>query len=122
MVMPVNSNVRIAESVGSNFGFYTIRSSVDFTPATGQATLNKMIEVISFRGQPVILNLDPVSTETDPADLPGATGSVSVYTLKFAVEHEMAWEAAGPTALKDALVESGLFTADTVSVTFHSTM
>lgn len=106
---PVNAKVSAGEFLGRNLDFYTVVSAdVDFTPvgltgsaaATAQGLLNKMVEMIAQRGQPVILTL------TDSK------------TIKFAIEHSSAWEAVGTSALEDMLNASALF--GTITVTFHS--
>ncbi len=105
---PVNAKVSGGEFIGRNLDFYTVVSAdVDFTPVgltgtaadTAQGLLNKMVEMIAQRGQPVILTL------TDSK------------TIKFAIEHHNAWEAVGPTALQSVLNTAGIF--GTVTVTFH---
>lgn len=65
-----------------------------------QTRFDKLIEIISTRAQPVILGdvtvaveLSPVPgiTYTFPPTLSSNTG-VTVYTLKFAIEHAKAWD------------------------------
>jgi hypothetical protein len=125
MVAPANSKAGASEALGRQLDFYTVRSTMDFLPGNAgsesQNRLNGIIELIGARSQPVIVNVEPVMTETDPADLPAAVGPVSVYTLKFAIEHANAWEGATPS-LKESLVGSMGFTFDNVSVTFHASL
>lgn len=89
------------ESLGRQLDFYTIRTLLDITPgdfgSASQDRLNRIIEVIGTRAQPIIVSVETASTETSPSDLPAATGSVSVFTLKFALEHVGAWEGTTPT-------------------------
>lgn len=110
------------EYLGRNLDFYTVRTLLDISrgasESESQARLNALIQIIGTRAQPIIVNIEPVATETDPADLPGGEGAVSVYTLKFAIEHEGAWEAT--PSLAQSLVGVAGFTADNVSVTYHS--
>ena len=73
------------EFLGKQLDFYTITG--DGTPALTDAyTLNRVIEIISLNGQPVIMGT-PTATE-----------------LKFAIEHTGAWlDNSGADALKAAL-------------------
>lgn len=95
MVDKVNGSVKPGESVSGDWDWFTVRTTMDIT-ATGaladasQRRLNKLVEVISLRAQPVILGGVSVAEETAPiADLPvsGSSGTVDVYTIKFAIEH-----------------------------------
>lgn len=126
MVAPVSRKVSNGEFLGRQLNFYTVRSTVNFLPGAqgdaSQEVLNKMVEVIAGRGQPIILSVEPVATESAPADLPALTGTGSVYTLKFAIEHHLAWEGANP-GLKASLIAAGVgFAEDNLSVTFHDAM
>jgi hypothetical protein len=122
MVAPANRKAGGSEALGRQMDFYTVRSLLDFLPglagSEAQERLNAMIEAISTRAQPVIVTVDPVDAETDPVDLPDASGEVNVYTMKFAVEHQNAWEGATPS-LKDTLIGVHGFTAGNLSVIFH---
>lgn len=113
------------EHIGRQHDFYTFRTLLDITPgeagATSQLRLNALIQVISTRSQPVIVAVEPVSSETSPADLTDASGVVNVYTLKFAVEHKNAWEGATPT-LAESLVGVSGFTTGNISVTYHDSL
>lgn len=73
----VNGKVSFGEHLTGNLQFYAVTTSVDITPATGQANLDKLVEVISTNGQPVIM---------------GAVTGTGPYVLKFAIEHTGAWE------------------------------
>lgn len=99
MTQKVNGTTFPGESLTGNMDFFTVRTTVDIR-ATGsladssQKNLDKLVETISLRAQPTLMSGVSVSSETAPiADLPGAgsTGSVNVYTFKFAIEHTQAW-------------------------------
>jgi hypothetical protein len=97
-----------------NLNTYIVRTLLDIT-ATGSASytpgsapnyqdtrvvdsqfrLDSLVQVISGRGQPVIMGNIVTTTETTPADLPAASGSVTVYNLVFSIEHNQSWEVAG---------------------------
>ncbi len=100
MTEKVNGTSFAGQFLTGGLNFYKVRTTLDIR-ATGvlsdasQKRLDKLVETISTRAQPVILSAVTESTETDPADLPSASGSVTVYTLSFAIEHNMAWEVAG---------------------------
>lgn len=114
------------ESLTGNMDFFTVRTLVpiltkdqdlssDFSGVPGgvvlagddttQESLDVMVETISTRTQPVIMS--PVSVTREPVgsvtDLPAVSddgdGNATVYTLKFAVEHTVAWD---ETLLSDA--------------------
>ncbi len=123
MVAPANRKAGGSEALGRQMDFYTVRSLLNFLPGLAgseeQERLNALIETISTRAQPVIVTVDPVDEETDPVDLPDGSGAVDVYTMKFAVEHQNAWEGATPT-LKNSLIGVHGFTADNLSVIFHA--
>lgn len=97
MTEKVNGVVAAGQHLTGGLNFYKIRTTLDIR-ATGvisdesQKRLDKVVETISTRAQPVIMSAVTTSVETNPADLPGATGSVNVYTLSFAIEHNQAWE------------------------------
>lgn len=120
--------------------YYTVRTVLDIRPSAdkdlndaAQKRLNKLVETISLRAQPVIMGkvVESVEAKADITDLPAVAGmsgtDVTVYTLKFAIEHNLAWEVEGnnPT-LAESLdgVEGFVFTVPTtgnnVSVTFAS--
>lgn len=108
MVEKVNGAAFPAEHVSGDFDWFTIRTTKDIT-ATGvladesQRRLNKLMEVIALRAQAVICGKITTTTESAPvADLPvsGSSGSVTVYTIKFAIEHAMAWD---PELLAESL-------------------
>lgn len=110
------------EFLTGDMDFFTVRSLVDITtdangdPADqSQLNLDKLIETISTRAQPVIIG--QVSTESSPNydDFEGFS-SGTVWVLKFATEHTQAWGPLNGTVvdeLNDALdgVEQFIFAA-----------
>lgn len=109
------------EFLTGDMDFFTVRSLVDITtdpdgdPAdVSQIALDKLVETISTRAQPIILG--SVTTEVGPdySDFVGFSGG-TVYVLKFATEHTAAW---GPldntqvTELMDALDGVAGFVSD----------
>ena len=73
-----------------------------------QLRLDKLIETISTRAQPVIMGA--VTTVTadastaDTIDLPAATAGTTLYTFTFAIEHPDAWAIVGnDPSLNDTL-------------------
>lgn len=100
MVEKVNGMVSSDQALTGGLNYYTVRTTLDIRPTgvlsdASQKRLDKLVETISLRAQPVILSAVATTTETSPADIPSASGSVSVYTLKFAIEHNRAWEMGG---------------------------
>lgn len=89
------------ENVTSNFEFITISTAVDIRTAgqsggsaNSQKALDKLIEVVSQRGQPVIMG--------------NVTGSSAPFGVIFASEHAGAWQNAGSTALKNKIIADGV--------------
>ena len=104
------------EFLTGRMDFFTVRTTVDLTlddpqptdefwegqgadPAdVSQQRFDRLVETVSLRAQPVILGEVLVETETAPvSDLPStqslSTGaSVTVYTVRFGIEHQGAWE------------------------------
>lgn len=75
----INGKVFAGEFLTGNLQFYSVSTTVDIrgtTPAS-QAALDKLVEVISLNGQPVLL---------------GGVSGTGPYVLRFAVEHTGAWE------------------------------
>lgn len=71
------------------------RDQLDLTDAAtkSQYNLDKLIEVLSSRGQPVFIS-GVTSGATVPAtvtDFTPASGA-TVYSIQFAIEHNMAWD------------------------------
>jgi len=79
------------ETLSSNFEFIQITTSVDIRPnttagggsAASQAALDKLIQVVSLRGQPVIMG--------------NVTGG-GPYVLKLTIEHPYAWQSTATSA------------------------
>jgi len=115
MTTKVNGNAFAGDHVGKKFDYFTVRTTLDIT-ATGnindasQQRLNKLVEVIATRAQPILQGQIGVSTESAPvADLPvtgGMSGNVTVYTLRFAIEHHLAWPVDPSNPLVDSLGEA----------------
>jgi hypothetical protein len=96
----VNGKAFAGEFLTGNLQFYSVSTAVDISGASAlsQAALDKLVEVISLNGQPVIMGA------------PVRAGSV--YTLKFAVEHTGSW--GSDAALVAAIKAHGpMFAADT---------
>lgn len=92
MTTQVNGSVKAGESLGSGLDFYTISTTVDITAgafgSTSQTALDRLVQIISLNGQPVLLGA-PVN----------ASGT---FTLKFAIEHVGSW--ANAAALQAAIL------------------
>lgn len=116
MVDKVNGRANAGEFLGRNLDFFVFTSPVNILPltasgdATSQAALDKLVEVISLRGQPIILGT------------PYADGDD--YVVKFATEHSGAWTAASLEAavLEHAPVHFASANAVTTTVTLASTL
>jgi hypothetical protein len=100
MTDKINGVTASGQHLVGGLNFYKVRTNLDIR-ATGditddsQARLDFLVRTISLRAQPVILSAVTTTTETSPSDLPGVTGSATIYTLSFAIEHNMAWEVQG---------------------------
>lgn len=109
----VNGASVAGEHLGRNLDFFVLSSTTNILPlsasgtATSQKALDKLVEVISLNGQPVILGTPYLSG--------------SDYIVKFATEHTGAWTAASLKAavIADAPVDFSLQVANatTMSVT-----
>lgn len=108
MVEKVHGAVSPTSVVGGKLNYYTVRTLLDIRPsATGdlkdeaQDRLNKLVEVISLRAQPMIIGGITVTSEAKAsiADLPAAAAvqgtNVTVYTMKFVINHNQSWEVSG---------------------------
>jgi len=87
MATPAQRLIKTGAMIGSALDFFTITATsfdISGVDAASQARLNMIVEVIAAHGQPVILDV------------------VSATSLKFAIEHTMAWGADG-SALETAL-------------------
>lgn len=91
MVTKVHGTSFGAESLTKNMNFFTVRTLVDISvdanrdPSdVSQSSLDRFVETVSLRAQPVILGNASVSSEATPSDLPGyaqagAVALASVY-------------------------------------------
>lgn len=99
MTQKVNGISKAGQHLTGGLNFYKVRTTLDIRSGAisdaSQKRLDKLVEAISLRAQPVIMSAVAVSTESNPSDIPSASGSVTVYTLSFAIEHNMAWEVQG---------------------------
>ncbi len=128
------------QHLSGGLNYYTVRTTLDIRPSAdkdlndaAQKRLNKLVETISLRAQPVIMGrvVESVEAKADVIDLPAVSAlpgtDVTIYVLKFAIEHNFAWEVEGnnPT-LAESLngVEGFVFTvpttANNVAVTYAS--
>jgi hypothetical protein len=114
-VQKVNGAAGADQGLTQGLDFWTITTAVNILTAgtTGgsaasQAALNKLIEIISLNGQPVILNNPTVAS--------------TVYTLTFAIEHPGSWAtgAAMVAAIQAAGVNFGFSTDNTITATLTS--
>lgn len=85
MVEKVNGRAAGGDFLGKDLEYFTLTTAVDIRPgAVGSASqnaLDKVVEVISLRGQPVLM---------------GAVTGSGPYVMRFALEHTAAW---GPNTL-----------------------
>lgn len=113
MVTKVNGAAGAGEHLTGNMQFFAITTDVNILPvptgnAVTQAKLDKLVEVISLNGQPVIMGA-PVED----------TGN---YIFKFATEHAGAWTAASlETAILDHAGHLG-FTGNGVAIVVTETL
>jgi hypothetical protein len=134
MVEKVHGTVYPKQALTGGLNYFTVRTTLDIRPSASrdpqdpaQKRLNKLVEIISMRAQPIINGDVRVSSEAAPvADLPvtgSMSGSVTVYTFNFAIEHNLAWDA---NALVESLngiegfVNTTPTTANNVSITMHA--
>lgn len=139
MVEKVHGDAFPAQALTGSMNYFTVRTTLDIRPVSGgntpptveqkeaQNRLNKLVEIISTRAQPIILGDIVVTTEASPVnDLPvtaSESGSIPVFNLKFAIEHNVAW---APEALADSLngiagfVHTAPTTGNNVSVAIHT--
>lgn len=97
MVERINGAAVPNEPLTQDLDFFLVRTLVDITPTgnfadNSQKAFEKLMETISLRAQPVIIGSVITTNETNPPDLPAASGTVTVYNLKFAIEHTKAWD------------------------------
>jgi hypothetical protein len=131
----VNGTSKGGEFLTKNLNYYKIRTLVNLTASTSptdanQINIDKLVETISLRAQPVVLDFSTsVEDKAAITDIPAASalpsGNNTVYVLKFAIEHD-AWEGATPS-LASSLNGVGdfVFTSPTtnnnLAVTFSNT-
>lgn len=110
MVQKVHGAVAAGEKLGRNLQFFEIATDVDIRTgnAVTQANLDKLVEVISLNGQPVILG--------------APTEDSGTYTMKFATEHYGAWTAATLEAAIVAHAGHLGFTANGTTITITDTL
>lgn len=140
MTQKINGVAFPGQHLTGGLNYYTIRTTLDIRPSAShdiadaaQARLNKLVETISLRAQPVIMGTVKESVEQKSAitDLPVVAGmsgtTVTVYTFKFAIEHNLAWEVDGnnPTLAESLDGVAGFVytvptTGNNVSVTFSA--
>lgn len=110
----VNGHVVAGESLSSNMAFYVFSSPTDIRTIAGggdsasQARLDKLVEVISLKGQPVILGMPYADSGN--------------YVLKFAIEHGATWSTSD---LETAVINnqiSGMGFDSNISITSSDTM
>lgn len=86
---------------GAGFGsaptYITITTGVNILEATStggtpasQAALDKLVEIVSLRGQPIILGV-PVANTGAATGTP-AVGGAGTYTVRLMNEHQGSWE------------------------------
>lgn len=90
----VNGHVASGEALTSALEYFTVVTPVNLTDTantvTGVTKLDKLVEIVAQRGQPVILG--------------GVTGS-GPYTLKFATEHKGSWNVTGNAVVDNSAVD-----------------
>jgi len=101
MVEKVNGHFVPGETLSSDNEFFEIRTSVNILVHSGstgsdttQKALDKLVEVISLRGQPVIAGSPYLDSED------------SKYVFKFTTEHAGSWDAT-PTLLESIVEHAG---------------
>lgn len=108
MVDKINGVVSPDQFLTGDLNFYTVRTTLDIRPSAtkdikdeAQHRLDKLVETISTRAQPIIMGAVKMTMEAKSsiADLPSAAAvsgtEVAVYTVRFAVEHNLTWEVTG---------------------------
>lgn len=106
--LKIHGTTNPGQFLTGNLNFYTIRTTLDIRPSAAkdphddaQARLDKLVAAVSTRAQPIILGAvtavdEQKSSITDLPAASAASGStVTVYTIRFAIEHNMAWEVNG---------------------------
>jgi hypothetical protein len=103
-VTKVNGFASSDEALTIGLDFWTLNTGVNILSSAtsggttnSQLALNKLIEIVSLQGQPVILN-NPTSA---------TAGTVVTYTMLFAIEHPGSWISAGTYTASPVLPASG---------------
>ena len=100
----VNGHVAAGAALTSAIDYFTVSTPVNLTDTgnavTGVTKLDKLVEIVAQRGQPVIL---------------GAVTGNGPYVLKFATEHKGSWNVTGNAVvdtsaadLKAAIIKDGV--------------
>ena len=105
MTEKVNGWASKGDFMRREMDFFLVRTTLDITPSgsledESQLRFERLIETVSTRAQPVILGNVYETEEVAPvADLPVTAASsgatLTVYNVKFAIEHEEAWDNTG---------------------------
>lgn len=120
-----NQITRPSEMIGKQIDFYVLRTTQSLS--TGEASeesqkrINALIQLISLRATPCIVNIEPVFQETDPGDL-DVTGTVDVHTMRFAIDNVNAWEGAVPTLPNMIAAMGHGFEAGNFSLTYQAAL
>lgn len=114
MVEKVHGYAKAGDFIRRNMDFFTLRTVLDITPTGNLSDISQkrfdfIVQTISLRAQPVILGNVFVTNEVTPVpDLPITSVSypsgstVAVYNVRFAIEHESAWDNT-PISLEESL-------------------
>lgn len=107
----VNGKAFAGEFLGANMQFFTVSTAVDISGSTptSQAALDKLVEVISLNGQPVIM---------------GAVTGTGPYVMRFVIEHTNAWGTDGSALVASLKTNAPVqFASDsTLSVVISETL
>ena len=101
MVDKINGKVGSGQFLTGGLNFYKVSTTLDIRTGEisdeSQKRLDKLVETISTRAQPVILSAVTTAdaVAADVSAIPAASLGDDIYTLSFAIEHNMAWEVDG---------------------------
>lgn len=115
MTKKINGFSGAGQFLTGGLNFYTVVTTLDIRPDASKGTdaqgvdqfgyyeateaqkrLDKLVETISTRAQPVIMNSVVATTATAAdADVLDVAVGGAVYKMTFAIEHNMAWEVSG---------------------------
>jgi len=133
-VQKINGTVFADQSLTGGLNYFTVRTTLDITADgvvsdANQTRLDKLVETISTRAQPVIIGAVTTTSEAAPvADLPvsaSQAGSVTVYNFRFAIEHNLAWDAEALAEAFNGLLDFVYTTPTTnnnISVTMYTNL